>query len=313
MKKTALLFLALISSPFVNAHANTQWFIPKNIAVLDDFRTYQIGTEWGKIPVTEEILQNATPAFLRAAYATVKVGGGTGFYLGKFGKYHVIGTNNHVCPAGYACLNQAAKFALLKREFKITKFFGTFKNIDTSILGIEVPAQDEALLAPYAKNFAFKKDLYHQQPLVTVGFGIGNNPKRVIVANQDEDCTVFSDNAEYRYMKDPDELNPGENEVWSFANGCDVSHGDSGSAMVDRITSEVMGIIWTGRIPKDPRVQTGKFVAHLKANPKAEEIWTQLSYGVPAVKIGEFLYNATQSSTISAETRQLYLNMLDTK
>lgn len=310
MKILNLLALVSLTLPQI---ASANFLLPTDLKQLDDYSTYQIGAEWGKKVVTPVILEKANPAFVRAAFATAKVGGGTGFYLGKFGDYHVIGTNHHVCPAGYACLGTYAKFPLLGKDFKIVKFLGTFNNVDTTLLAIQVNAADESTLAPFAKNFAFKKDTYHLQELITIGFGIGNNPKRELVANQDSDCVVFSNNGEYRFMKDPDDLNPGEDTVWSFSNGCDVSHGDSGSAMVDRITGEVMGIIWTGRIPKDPKIQNASFVASLKANPDSKEVWTQLSYAVPAVKIGEYLYQATQQPNTNSESRQVFLNMLDAR
>ena len=45
---------------------------------------YQLGDEWGKKKVTTQLLADASDAFKRSAYATAKVGGATGFYLGTF-------------------------------------------------------------------------------------------------------------------------------------------------------------------------------------------------------------------------------------
>src|SRR5690606_34729203 len=96
-----------------------------------------------------------------------------------------------------------------------------------------------------------------------------------LVANQDNDCIVYSETDDVRFMADPDDLNPGDYSVWSFANGCDVSHGDSGSAMVDRNTGEIVGIIWTGRIPKDKKVQDPAYLDSIYSS-SSEDVWKQL-------------------------------------
>jgi hypothetical protein len=93
---------------------------------------------------------------------------------------------------------------------------------------------------------------------------------------------------EYRQMADPDRWNPGSYRAWSFAMGCDASHGDSGSAIVDRESGRVMGIIWTGRIPKNPAVQSSQTLTQLFRSGD-EMIWQELSYAVPAPKIKETL------------------------
>src|SRR5690606_7562892 len=120
---------------------------------------------------------------------------------------------------------------------------------------IDVKPDDEHLLVGVGKNMAFNSPIYKGQKLLTIGHGVANNEDQKLVANQDDDCIVYSEGNDIRFMADPDDLNPGDYSVWSFANGCDVSHGDSGSAMVDRLTGDIVGIIWTGRIPKDKKVQ----------------------------------------------------------
>jgi hypothetical protein len=105
-------------------------------------------------------------------------------------------------------------------------------------------------------------------------------------------------------MADPDELNPGSYQAWSFANGCDVSHGDSGSAMVDRDSGDVVGIIWTGRIPKTPDIQDSKVLDDL-LRTQSPRIWKELSYAVPAAKIREVLQRIlNEDSTLEPSTRE---------
>lgn len=257
--------------------------------VADDYR---IGDEWGKKPVTAKDL-SSSPHFERMATATARVrGGGTGFYMGKYNGMHLLATNNHVCPEKDTCSwAGAVEFPLLKKSYTMSRYIGTWTDIDLAILAIEVPKEDEALLASLASPFAFNTDVYTGQELTTIGFGVGSNPGRVMVANQDNDCKVFSAEGEYRHLKDPDDYNPGPHLVWSFANGCDVSHGDSGSAMMDRRTGEVIGIIWTGKIPKNTLVQDSKYLQELLRKP-SEVIWKELSYAVPAVMMKKVLLQA---------------------
>jgi len=297
MKKTlaSALLLTSLSAPALssNARAGTVGFHPfpqeaswNSLlgAVMQLSKDYQIGNEWGKKPVTTAQLSSATPEFVRAATATASYGGGTAFYLGKFNGRHLMGTNHHVQPS-MNCRG-AARFQILAKNYSCVQVLGHWTAIDFALFTIEVPAADEAKLATIGKNFNFDRPLVSGQTLLTVGHGVADNPGRRLVANQDGDCKVFSE--EFRFMADPDEYNHGTYQAWSFANGCDVSHGDSGSAMVDRVTGEPVGIIWTGRIPKNPEAQdSAKIDEWLRT--QSPEIWKQLSYAVPASKIREIL------------------------
>jgi hypothetical protein len=300
--------LALLVIPFaanaaepVNKLGSKGLFYEK--AINDD---YQIGPTWGKVPLSQSQMQNTV--YARATGATAKMGGGTGFYLGKFGGVHVLATNHHVCPAAFNCVGRMAEFTVLNKSFRANSFLGTWKNIDLTLLTITVPnVQDEALLANVAGNFAFELPLYVGQPIITAGYGIANNQARSLMVNQDLECEVYS--ADIRYMKDPDDFNPGPDMVWSFANGCDVSHGDSGSAMVDRNNGKVLGLIWTGRIPKDPIVRDASYLARIQQD-QSEDIWKQLSYAVPAAKIQEFLTKTYEEENSDFSRKQIFKDIL---
>ncbi|MBU6374913.1 MAG: hypothetical protein KGQ59_02850 [Bdellovibrionales bacterium] len=261
---------------------------------------YQIGSEWGKKPVIPEVLNQAKPEFIRAASATASYGGGTAFYLGKINERHLMGTNHHVQPS-MNCQG-SVRFEVLKKSYPCKKVFGHWSAADFALFEISVPSSDEPGLLSIGKNFEFDHALKIDEPLLTIGFGIANNPNRKLMFNQDSDCKVFS--SEIRYMGDPDEYNPGEYQAWSFANGCDVSHGDSGSAMVNRDTGAPVGIIWTGRIPKSRETQDSRnLVDWIQSN--SPKIWTELSYAVPASKIREVLSNFLASNpAIDVSTRE---------
>lgn len=257
--------------------------------LLDDRRTYQLGSVWGKLPVNEDDLPAQTAGFQRMAKATAKVGGGTGFVLGEFEGEIVMATNHHVLETASDCDAAPIVFPLLDTRVRCKKFLGSWSDVDLTLFTVTMikPKQRAELLA-VAQNFSFKRKLSPEMPLLTIGFGIADNPQRKMVANQDDDCKVFSGQEDFRFMADPDELNPGPYKAWSFALGCEVSHGDSGSAMAARDNGEVVGIIWTGRIPKSPLVQDSDYLKELLMS-RGDNIWKELSYAVPAVKIHEVL------------------------
>lgn len=295
-----------------NGGDRPDWAILEGVFGADKDRRYQLGSEWGKQEVTEAMIAERGAVFARVARATANVRGATGFYLGKFAGQHVVATNHHVCFSHTSCANSRVSFRFLGgRRFSVRRVYDSWANIDLALLEIQVnDPGDEAALAAVAANFNFAEPLEHGQELLTIGFGTANNPFRRMMANQDSDCIVYSGTDEFRLMRDPDEFNPGPYAAWSFSNGCDVSHGDSGSAMVDRITGQPVGIIWTGKVPKNSRVQEDAYMRRLLADG-GEDVWTELSYAVPAMKIKEVLEEALrQDNSIDTPMRAMLEELL---
>jgi hypothetical protein len=279
----------------------------KNTGEIAD---YQMGHDWGKKKVTPAALGVASQVFKRTAQATAYLPvGGTAFYLGKFSGQHIIATNFHVCPTERDCVGTIATFGLLHKKFKIAKLFVSIPDVDIALLGLEVAPGDEKALQDVAKNFAFKRAISKGIELLTIGFGIAGNAKNELVANQDTDCKVFSRNAEYKLIFDPDQFNPGMYKAWSFAHGCDISHGDSGSALVEKRSGEIIGIVWTGKFPKSEVVKTSESMKRL-LDMSDPQVWTELSYGVPAVKIGEYLKQLSTSSRTDEPTKAMLVELL---
>ena len=261
---------------------------------------YQLGDEWGKKSVTQAIFNKESSAFKKTASATAYLPiGGTGFYLGKLGGMHVIATNHHVCAVSRDCIGQQAEFKVINKKYRMRKFITTITGVDLTLIGIDIPTKDEELMSQYVLKFSHH-DIRKGQKLLTMGFGFAGNPRNSIMANQDSDCKVFSHAKEYRFLADPDDINPLDYKVWSFAHGCDISHGDSGSAMVDRDSGDVVGILWTGRIPKSPVVQQSANLEQIYKN-SSEDIWNELSYAAPSVKIYELLALALKEGKIKQE------------
>ena len=274
-------------------------------------KDYQLGDEWGKKEITPQSLEQESAEFQRAAKATAKAGGATSFYLGKFDGKHVMATNYHVFSRSALCKRSSITFPLLNKRFTCGDFLGAWSDIDLALFEIQVNDTDTAeKLQEVAANFDFAAVPYQGQELLTIGFGTAENSSQKLVGNKDSDCKVFSKDGEFRFLADPDEVNPADYKAWSFSNGCDVSHGDSGSAIVDRNSGRPIGIIWTGRIPKATSVQSGAFLDKLIAG-NGPEVWTELSFAVPAVKIKQRLEEYLKSNEPDASTRRILESLLN--
>lgn len=286
MKRIALLLSLLLIQ---NAHAGT-----------DDYR---LGDEWGKTPITAEDLDRADAVTRKLALSTAKVSGATGFYLGKYDGRHLMATNYHVISAAWGCLGNPVRFPLLGSEAICKTFFGAWSDIDLALFEIDVKdAALERSLSSLGGGFAFDLDLRPGQPLAVAGYGGAGNPGRALTIGADDDCKVFSGENEFRHLADPDEFNPATYKAWSFATGCDSSHGDSGSPVIDRATGAFVGILWTGRTPKSAGAQSSSVLDEWLAIG-SEEIWTELTYMVPARKIREHLETVIAKPSTKPETK----------
>ncbi|MBS1958324.1 MAG: trypsin-like peptidase domain-containing protein [Bdellovibrionales bacterium] len=319
--KSAVVLISLGLSGVANATPQLAQFLTDigvygysgtGITGYGDISDYRVGDVWGKHHVFESDLPAKSRVYQRMAMATgyIQVGG-TGFYLGQYNGANVVATNHHVCPTARDCVGQKIEFRLLHRVYKITKVYQSLANVDLALLEIDVPSADAPALKNIGKMFSVRKNTYRGEPLLTIGFGVGGNPQNYMMGTDDSDCKVFSGNGEYRHLADPDKYNPVGYRAWSFAHGCDISHGDSGSAMVDRNTGDIVGILWTGQIPKHKKYQKSANLDLLIKNPTSD-VWTELNYAVTATKIGQYLYEQVQDNgALSGTVKSIYLKMLD--
>ena len=255
---------------------------------------YQIGPTWGKTIVTKDSLKLESPAFQRAAQATARVrvgfGGTTAFVIGEKNGQTILATNHHVIEDQSGCDSARISFEMLDiAGLRCDKVINTNTDLDLTIFTVSgLTEEHKTKLRPVAKSFQ-TGETKKGNKLLTIGYGVaGNSGQKNLMSGQDEDCKTFSPDGEIRFMADPDEFNPGPFKTWMFATGCDVSHGDSGSALVDRETGEVVGILSTGKIPKNQVVREASFLTTI-FNDSAEDVWKELTYAVPASKILEIV------------------------
>lgn len=271
---------------------------------------YRIGELWGKKLVDIADFKKYKN-LKKIATATVAVSGATGFYLGEFHNSHIVATNYHVCPKAYMCEGKNAGFSFLKKRLRIKKWLGAWSEIDLALVVIDVPKTMRPLMSSIAAPFDFHGKIYQEQKLITAGFGIADNPFFNLMVNMDDDCKVFSAPEDFRFIEDPDMVSKGSYKAWSFANGCDVSHGDSGSPIMDRETGSVVGIMWTGKVPKSFKIQKPDYLASILVE-NSEVIWEELSYGVPATKIYQVLTDKINNEEIpEKKTRKILADLLN--
>lgn len=233
------LLLALVSITVVS--------ISNRGLAAEEKREYQVGSVWGKYPLTLGLL-NSRPDVLPIAKATAHLtysftrnDGSRGtkwgsiFYLGKFNGHHIAATNSHLISPGVmagreSCGNFELTFHHLTGEPKILcqELIGAWPELDFALLILQPTAGQEKLLQNVGLNFDFNADIEPGAMLFSVGYSpLGKIPFLV----EDQDCRVFSGKNLFKLLPNPDDhsISFKPKEAWSFANGCDSSlFGDCG-------------------------------------------------------------------------------------
>ena len=251
---------------------------------------------------------------------------GTAFYIGKNTykdkTYYIMATNHHVA-CGYLPIckrdlidtdnlhESVVSFPLYEYDFDHVSLIGTWADIDLGLFAFEIPdskiTEDarksmDANLSSSRLEFDFTSDIYPGQELVTAGYGSNLNPKNAtypgntgspsLMFSFDNDCKVFSRRNEFplRPLGFGSALSGRYDGAFSFAHGCDVSHGDSGSATMDRKTGKIVGIMWRAAIVKSSNTQNSEYINTYFMDQKVGvEAFTDLALAVPAPKIKTYL------------------------
>jgi hypothetical protein len=255
-------------------------------------QSYQVGEFWSK-----KHINRSSRSAQKLKESIGEVGArATLFYIGKFNNKHWAITNNHVCPnlvrtpkkVKNRCKSQWITFHYYKNK-KGNSLSGTIKsvpyiikNLDLALLEISFDNLDTFTRAPKALTLSSQKPHLHQE-LISVGYGIYKNEYGSLMIEENSfECQVFS--RTIRLIQDPDTVNPINYRVHSFLHGCDVSHGDSGSPILDRATHEVVGLLWTGKYPKSRDISQLGF-----ESLPLEFLWQELNYASPSFMIKEEL------------------------
>ncbi len=161
-------------------------------------------------------------------------------------------------------------------------------------------SEDEAKILPLPLPWRFSSSPLKGEQLLLLGYGVEKNDNQMLMLNAESECRVFSKTGEARKLEDPDPINPLGYAAWSFAHGCDISHGDSGSPLISIEGGDIVGINWTGKFPKTPTTQSNSGLSAL-FDAEDESLWSEMNYGVPANKIKELLLRELSEGRISSE------------
>lgn len=275
--------------------------------ILSGLNDYQIGSEWNRKKLTRQSLRSEDWIVKKTASATAKIRTmfnlGTSIYLGKHNGNYLMATNKHVftgipfCLAG-SRLAVSVFFPLEGKTFQCKSVVGSWRNLDLIIFNIEVPSGQEwffEYMTPL--KFNFKADIEKGTPLLTMGFGSHKNPSTKLTMNSDKDCKVYSETNKFKKLVDP-VTNSQALKTWSFATGCDVSHGDSGAAVLDRESGDLIGLVWATANPKPVSLLSDTFMDTLFAE-NSESIWKDLTYVIPNSEIFKELSHWSRNSQVS--------------
>ncbi len=259
---------------------------------------FQIGPEWGRYKVTPELIESNGEIFKNAARSTGKltypgsIYGPVAFYLGRYAGHHLMATNHHVTNSFKTCFDGSIRckitFPFQNQEIaEAIKLIGTWPELDFSLFEIKITNQTlETSLGESKMPLSFNANIAHGAKILTMGFGFRRNDKRELRYNSDQDCRVYSGTNEFRFeaMNGKDE----SSRIWSFVHGCDSSSGDSGSAIINATSGEVIGILTAGAFPKHQNIFERKYMDNLFKYPD-NRVWQTLSFATPSIKIHELI------------------------
>lgn len=269
------------------------------------YTLYQIGPKWDAKKVNAQFLTSRNDFLTsKLALATMKIStpweSGTGFFLGKYNRQYLVATSAHVLKNIPTCvaLPVHAIFTLKNRSYSCHSIIGIWNEIDLAIFTIREYRGDEFLKEINPLKFDFNDPYTHGTPLMTMGYGEYKNPDGDLTLKESRDCMIYSPTGELGQVAREDD-NSGDNKmiakkVTAFATGCDISPGDSGSAILNIQSQKVIGLVWATSTPKPNKILTDNYLDSLvRGQQDPSEVWKYFSYGVSAKTIKNRLIDWT--------------------
>ena len=279
----------------------------RNCLDLVERRDYQIGSVNGREKVDHALLLKDS-SYRKSVLATGRISCETAFYIGRFAGEHVAVTSMHVVTGANPRINCSCweiqfEYLLPANSVHCDRIIAAWPELDLALISLEVPSADDGrLLEKNALRFDFTSRIRHGQKLVLAGYGgFGNVGHTDLMINRDSDCMVMSADATYR-LRQVHAPKKGVGGVWSVAIGCDSSPGDSGSAVLDRMSGRVLGVLWGGDTGKPDWVRDSALLHSTLATGREEAVWQYLNYATPAVKIREIIDGDLRSNQFDKKT-----------
>lgn len=273
-------------------------------------RDYQIGSVNGRFKVDPAMLGEDS-AYRRSVLASGRIVSETAFYIGRFAGEHIAVTNRHVVMGRNPridCVNWKIRFTFLlgPEAVRCAYVIVSWPQLDLALISLQIDSPEAArVLQENALEFDFASPIRFGQPLLTAGYGgFGNEAHDDLMVNQDADCRVMSPDDTFR-LRPVDNPRGASAASWSFALGCDSSPGDSGSAVLDRRSGKVVGVLWTGHTGKPDWIRDSAVLRRRVTQENSGVVWHFLNYATPAPKIREIVLKDLAENRFEERTAEI--------
>jgi hypothetical protein len=245
----------------------------------------QIGEQWSRVFFNgqltgDESLNNLIKATARIDLRTQS---GTAFYVGKFLGKHIMVTNNHVLSDSEECVTDGKiYFQYTNHKYRCGRIIARFKDLELTFFSIHVAPKDEYLFENLALKFDFAKEHLPGERVITAGYGYHLNPGYRLTYENSPTCLIATPTVTPRFIQVRND--EGVFNSWSFVNACEISPGDSGSALVDPNSGRVVGVNWATSSAK-PMVLQNSYTVYDWIKTQNQMLWPSLSQGIPNSRI----------------------------
>lgn len=270
---------------------------------------FQIGASWSAQGLNTQVVTDINNFVIsRGASSSVLIrtifAKGSGLYLGRFNDKHIVATNAHVLKNIPSCAVTPVviQFKLLNAAYTCEKVIGIWRDVDFAIIALRTQRGSEALLNTLnPPKIAFNRPLIKNTLVYSFGHGSYQNSSDGLTLKADDDCRIYSQDNTLRRLSDPNQN--GSRKIPSFAIGCDISPGDSGSPIMDRQSGDVYGFVWSTQTPKPITVKSSVYMERLRAE-NTGDVWKNLAYAIPASAIRDELLRWSERVKRSVPMRE---------
>ncbi len=291
MKKYQLMTLFIIGLIIFAEVSSAKAFRPNNNSV-----DFSVGNSWDRRPPNDNDLSN--PLILNLVSRTARIYSntgangksipvGSGVYLGKYQNQYIMMTNNHVIPDQKFCVTvDSVKFENQK-NLKCGEIIFTDYKIDITVFTLQSNTNEEHLENLPPMEFETQKKYSAGQSLITAGFGSFKNNQGSITIDNSPNCILMRGSDKLLNLI----LNNSKTSLPGLAHACEQSEGDSGSVIIDSLTSKIVGLNFFVATERNVKVQSDSIIQNNVLNPSAE-ILGSISYAIPSALIKKSLDNS---------------------
>lgn len=218
---------------------------------------------------------------------------GTGFYIGKHGGNHVFVTNAHVMSES-ECSEADVSFlvnGMVRRTARCEKvLFSRFvkeksditvftvkESMVSDMLGRGLEIDWDFKVEPGVKvaqaGFGLKTGSFHTSRLAELRLKRFN-----MEVSFDSDCVISSKKDTLYFLENL-------NAEGVFSTGCDMASGDSGSALMDRESGKVLGLVFA---TSDNKFWTSSEIFWQIIGSDNKRLWQNGSYAISLASLKEF-------------------------